>query len=67
MLQDYGRLVRLDQPGLITTDAGMGFSKLQGYQGYSGLTLGKISQGYRSGRQLCVSQGYKAIKTTGGG
>merc|ERR1711999_28295 len=36
-------------------DAGMGFSRLQGYQGYRRWTLG------------LVSQGYKAIKATGGG
>ena len=36
-------------------DAGICFSRLQGYQGY------------RRGMQGWVSQGYKAIKATGGG
>ena len=36
-------------------DAGIGFSRLQGYQGY------------RRGMLRYVSQGYKAIKATGGG
>ena len=36
-------------------DTGISFSRLQGYQGY------------RRGMQGWVSQGYKAIKATGGG
>ena len=40
---------------LLKGDAGISFSKPQGYQGY------------RRGTEGLVSQGYKAIKATGGG
>ena len=97
------RLSRLEEG-----DTGIGFSRLQGYQGYWRGTQGKVSQGYkaikatgevsryrflkatrlsrlqegdtwiclsrlqgyqgyRRGMQGWVSQGYKAIKATGGG
>ena len=52
-------------------DAGICFSRLQGYQGYRRGTQGKVSQGYNAIKatggwmQGWVSQGYKAIKQEG--